>query len=181
MKHAVTRLAHVLLLGFALASPALAEDFKLGIGGGATFPIGDYADAYKTGWTATVRALWLPSSSVVGLRAAGYYGQNSSKYPDLFGAKIKSASLFGLDANAAFRLSGRGAEGLYANAGIGFRGLTQGVESAGFKESQTDVNISYNAGLGYSSGWFFTEANVVYFRVMGADLWSIPVTVGFQF
>jgi hypothetical protein len=181
MRSLVKILASVILFSLPIAFPAPAEDFKLGIGGGATFPIGDYADAYKTGWTTTIRGLWLPSSSVVGLRAAGYYGQNSSKSPDFFGATIKSSSLWGLDANAAFRLTGKGAEGLYANAGIGFRGLTQGVEYAGIKESQTDVNISYNAGLGYSKGWFFTEANVVYFRVMGADLWSIPVTVGFQF
>jgi len=181
MKNTVKTLAFVMLFGFTHAFPAAADDFKLGIGGGATFPIGDYADAYKTGWNATVRALWLPSSSFVGLRGAGYYGQNAPKYSEFFGTTIKNSSLYGVDANAAFRLTGKGAEGLYANAGIGFRSLRQGAEASGEKMTQTDTNISYNAGIGYSTGSFFAEANAVYFRVQGADLWSVPLTVGFQF
>ena len=181
MKNAVRTIASVTLFALAMSLPASAEDFKLGIGGGATFPIGDFGDAYKTGWNATVRALWLPSSSFVGIRGAGYYGQNASKYPDFFGTTIKSVGLYGVDANAAFRLTGKGAEGLYTNAGIGFRSLHQAAESTGSSFSQTDTNISYNGGLGYSARSFFVEANAVYFRVHGADIWSIPVTVGFQF
>ncbi len=181
MKNFVKAFSLAALLLFAVALPARADDFKLGIGGGATFPVGDFANAYETGWNATVRALWIPSSSVVGIRGAAYYGQNGSKVGNVFGTKIKSAALWGLDANAAFRLTGEGAEGLYANAGIGFRSLRQGAESAGLSVSETDTSISGNAGFGYSVRSFFVEANAVYFRVLGADVWSIPVTVGFQF
>ncbi len=181
MKSAVKALASVILFTTVVGFPALAEDFKLGVGGGATFPVGDFADAYNTGWNTSVRALWLPSSSVVGIRGAGYYGQNAPKYSDFFGIKVQDAALYGLDANAAFRLTGKGAEGLYANAGVGFRSLRQGMEGYGYKETQTDTNVSFNAGFGYSVGWFFAEANAVYFRVQGADVWSIPLTIGFQF
>jgi hypothetical protein len=171
-----------MLLVPILASPAAAEDFKLGIGGGATFTAGDYANAYKTGWHGMIRALWLPSSSVVGIRGAGYYGQNSPKGSDFAGVSVKNSALYGGDLNAAFRLTGKGAEGLYANAGIGVRAVHQEMDLGTFgKFSQTGTNISYNAGIGYSAGWFFAEANAVYFSVGGANLWSIPVTVGFQF
>jgi len=174
--------ASAMLLAPVLASPAPAQDLKLGIGGGATFTAGDYADAYKTGWHGMIRALWLPSSSPVGIRGAGYYGQNSPKESDLLGASIKNSALYGGDLNAAFRLTGKGAEGLYANAGIGLRAIHQQIEAPSFgKISLTSTNISYNAGVGYSARWFFAEANVVYFKVEGANLWSIPLTVGFQF
>ncbi len=175
-------LASVVLLILILTYPAPADDFKLGIGGGATITTGDYADGYKTGWHGMVRALWFPSSSLVGVRAAACYGQNSPKNGDFFGTSIKDSTLYGGDVNAAFRLTGKGAEGVYANAGIGLRALRQEVEGAGFgKVTQTDTKLSYNAGVGYSKGWFFVEANVVYFKVQDANLWSIPVTVGFQF
>jgi len=169
------------LLILVFSFPAPAEDFKLGVGGGATFTVGDYADAYKTGWHGTIRALWIPSSSVVGVRAAACYGQNASRYGDFFGTTIGNSALYGGDVSAAFRLTGKGAEGLYANAGIGVRALRQVMEGPGFKVTQTDTKLSGIAGVGYSRGWFFAEANVVYFRVQDSDLWSIPVSVGFQF
>ena len=60
--------------------------------------------------------------------------------------------------------------------------IRQELESPGFeKMAQTETTLSYNSGLGYSMGWFFLEANAVYFKVEDANLLSIPVTVGFQF
>ncbi len=175
-------LASAVLLVPALARPATAEDFKLGVGGGPTFTLGDYADAYETGWHAMIRGLWLPASSPVGIRAAGYYGQNASKIGDFFGVSIKPSSLYGGDLDAAVRLTGKGAEGLYAFGGVGVRSIRQEASMGVFgTTSQTNTNVSFNGGLGYSVGWFFAEANAVYFKVEGSSLWSIPVSIGFQF
>jgi hypothetical protein len=115
------------------------------------------------------------------LRASACYGQNASKTGDFFGISFKDSALYGGDLGAAFRLTGRGAEGLYATAGIGVRALRQEVEGPGFRETQTDTKLSYNGGFGYSKGWFFAEAGVVSFKLNDANIWSIPVTVGFQF
>ncbi len=69
-----------LLVAVVLTCPALADDFKFGFGGGATFPVWSLlgVDApvdYKTGWLVTGRALWIPKTSSLGVRVAGYYGQ----------------------------------------------------------------------------------------------------------
>ncbi len=174
--------ASVILLVLTLASPASADDFKLGVGGGGTIVTGAYADAYKSGWNAAVRALWIPSSSFLGVRGAGYFGQNPPKTSDPSSAAIGRSTLSGVDANLAVRLTGKGADGLYVDLGIGFRSLrrtTRGPNDG--TVTGTDTNISYNAGAGFSTRWFFVEANGVYFRLQGRGLVSIPVTFGVQF
>ncbi len=174
--------ASLALLLLALAGPAPADDFKLGIGGGPTFVTGYYADAYRSGCNTSVRALWLPSFFFIGVRAAGTYGQNPPKTSDVSGTSIERSALYGVDVNAAIRLSGKGADGFYINLGIGSRSLRQETRSPELGTvTRTDSNISYNAGVGFSTGWFFIEANGVYFRVQGTSLVSVPVTVGFQF
>jgi hypothetical protein len=140
------RLRHLVALSFA--RPAPADDFKFGIGGGATFTSLDiiFGDGFKSGWTVTGRALWFPSGFFLGVRGAGYYGQTSPMTVYFLGVPVKNATLAGGDLNLAVRLVGKGAD-----------------------------------GLGYSSGWFFTEANVVYFKVQNSDFVSMPLAVGFQF
>ena len=174
--------AAVVLLVLMLAEPVAAEDFKLGIGGGATITTGSYQSIYKSGWNATARALWFPSSFFIGVRGAGTYGQNPAKEPDEPGTSVKTSAFWGVDANAAIRLTGKGAEGLYVDLGIGFRSLRQEAESPGTGAvTRTDSGISYNGGAGYSTSWFFVEASVVRFRVQGTAFVIIPVTVGVQF
>ncbi len=174
--------ASAALLLLAPAGPAPADDFKLGIGGGPTIAIGNYADAYRSGWNTIVRALWLPSSFFVGVRAAGTYGQNPPKTSEVPGRSMGNGALYGFDANVAIRLTGKGADGLYINLGIGSRSFRQETRSPTLGTmTRTDSNISYNAGVGFSTRWFFVEVNGVTFRVQGTSLVSIPVTVGFQF
>jgi len=172
--------ALVVLLAVVLACPvAASDDFKIGIGGGATFLSGDYSKVYNTGWTGTVRAMWVPSWFILGIRGAGYYGQNSPS--DSLGGAIKASTLYGADANAVLRLIGTGANGLYLNGGFGFRSLQTKVSLAGGEQSTTTSQVCYNGGAGFSTGWFFAEANVVYFSVSGTNFLSYPVTVGVQF
>jgi hypothetical protein len=174
--------AAVGLLALTLASPAPADDFRLGIGGGPTFVTGNLAEAYKSGWNATVRALWFPSFIPIGVRGAGYYGQDPPKASDVPGAPIGNCALYGVDANAAVRLLGKETDGLYIDLGVGFRSLRQKIQVPNDGTlTRTDSNISYSAGAGFFSRWFFIEFNAVYFRVQGKSLLSIPVTVGFQF
>ena len=174
--------ASFVLLLLTLAGPAMAEDFKLGIGGGAALTTGTYAHAYKSGWLAAVRALWFPSGFFIGVRAAGSYGQNPPKAVTERETSTASSALWGVDVSAAIRLTGRGADGLYLDTGIGSRSFRREVPSpAAGAETRTDSNISYNAGAGFSTRWFFVEAGGVYFRVQGTNVISIPLTVGFQF
>ena len=171
-------LVSVALLAASLAAPAVASDsFKIGIGGGATFTAGDFSTLYKTGWNGTVRALWVPVP-LLGLRVAGYYGQNAPS--DSLGGTVKTASLYGADANAVVML-GSGTSGFYFNGGLGFRSLQQKVSLAGGETTTTSSQVSYNAGAGVSMGYLFAEANAVYFSISGVNMWSFPVTVGVQF
>ena len=174
--------ASVVLLALTLAHPASADDFKLGIGGGTTIVTGTFFDSYKSGWSTAVRALWFPSSFFIGVRGAGYYGQNPPKTSDPSSTAIGSSTLFGFDANVAIRLLGKGADGLYVDLGLGSRSLRGETRCPGCGTvTGTESNISYNVGAGFSTKWFFVEANGVYFRVQGKGLVSIPVTFGIQF
>ena len=173
-----------LLVALTLACPALADDLKFGIGGGATFTsLGVvFGSDFKTGWNVTGRALWFPSGFFLGVRGAGYYGQSPPAEAYFLGVSSKNATLAGGDLDLAIRLVGKGAGGLYLDLGIGVRSFRQEVENSptgGWTFS--DTSVSYNGGLGFSSGWFFAEANLVYFRVQNSDFVSIPLTVGFQF
>jgi hypothetical protein len=179
--------ASVALLALALAGPARAGDVKFGFGAGATFPVWsllgfDVPADYKTGWLVTARGLWIPATSSLGVRVAGYYGQIPVTNDILWGDANSTLSGGGADLNLAFRLVGKGPEGLYLNAGIGFRTLHQKVEN---RYSETlilsDTNISYNGGLGVSLGPVFGEVNVVYFMVHDLEFLAVPVTIGFQF
>ena len=143
---------------------------------------GNNADVYESGWTATVRALWLPSSSIIGVRGAGYYGQDPPKPSDASGTPAGNSALYGVDANAAVRLAGKGADGLHVILGIGFRRLRRKIRTPNIGTvTRTDSNISYNVGAGFSRRWLFVEADAVHFKLQGTSLVSIPVTVGFQF
>ncbi len=201
LKHATTRnggkkvgktakilaFASVFLLALTLAGPASAGDVKFGIGAGATFPVWsllgfDVGADYKTGWLVTARGLWIPSTSSFGVRVAGYYGQIPVTSDVLFGVAHSTLSGGGADVNAAFRLTGKGPEGLYLNAGIGFRTLRQEVgDGTPYPLTLSDTNISYNGGFGVSLGPVFGEVNVVYFKVQNSEFLAVPVTIGFQF
>jgi hypothetical protein len=179
-----TAAAAIVLISLALARPAPAADLKFGLGGGATFTSNDivFGSDFKTGWTVTGRVLWFPSGSFLGVRGAGYYGQSSPLESYFLQTTVKNATLAGGDLNLAVRLTGKGAEGFYLNAGIGLRSYRQEAESpSAGRWTFSDTNISYNGGLGFSWGRFFAEANAVYFKVQESDFVSIPVTIGFQF
>lgn len=179
--------ASVFLLALTLAGPAPAGDAKFGIGAGATFPVWsllgfDAPADYKTGWLVTARGLWIPSSSSLGVRVAGYYGQIPVTSDVLFGVAHSTLAGGGADLNLAFRLAGKGPEGLYLNAGIGFRTLRQEVRDGyPFPLVLSDTNISYNGGFGASMGSIFGEVNVAYFKVQNSEFLAVPVTIGFQF
>jgi len=179
--------ASVFLLALTLAGPAPAGEVKFGIGAGATFPVWsllgfDVPADYKTGWLVTGRGLWIPSSSSLGVRVAGYYGQVPATSDVLFGVAHSTLSGGGADLNLAFRLVGNGPEFLYLNGGIGFRTLRQKVENR-YAETLilSDTNISYNGGFGVSLGPAFGEVNIVYFKLQNSEFLAVPVTVGFQF
>ncbi len=174
--------AFIFLLALTQADPASAADFRLGIGGGASIVVGNFADAYRSGWTTTFRALWLPSSFPLGVRGAAYYGENPAKTSDVPGISTETGALWGIDADVAVRLLGKGADALYVDLGVGSRSLRSETRSPSCGTLKaTDANISYNAGAGYSGRWFFVEAGGVFFRVQGKSLVSIPVTFGVQF
>ena len=179
--------ASVFLLALTLAGPAPAGEVKFGIGAGATFPVWsllgfDVPADYKTGWLVTGRGLWIPSSSSLGVRVAGYYGQVPATSDVLFGVAHSTLSGGGADLNLAFRLVGNGPEFLYLNGGIGFRTLRQDVgDRSSHPLTLSDTSISYNLGFGVSVNQVFGEVNVVYFKVQNSEFLAVPVTVGFQF
>jgi hypothetical protein len=176
-----------LLVAATLTCPALADDFKFGLGAGATWPVwslitGEAPVDYKTGWLVTGRALWIPKTSSLGVRVAGYYGQIPVTSGIALGEAESTLAGGGADLNLAVRLVGKGADGIYLNVGIGFRTLRQELENGNSQKlTFSDTNISYNGGFGVSLGPAFGEVNIVYFKAQNFEFLALPVTIGLQF
>jgi hypothetical protein len=99
MKRAVTAVLVTSL--WVLAAPANASaQAMIGVGGGVTFPTGDYADYANTGWLAAAGVAFPVGDVPVSISAHGFYGSNNHEAPDgdktnLYGALAGVSYAFG--------------------------------------------------------------------------------------
>ena len=163
-----------LVLGGLLAAPGLASAQVrgyLGIGGGANIPIGDFGDAFKTGWLAQVMGGVTLSNGILGFRVNGTYGQNNLK--DEFGeGKLKMIGALG-DVVISPRMEGKVAP--YVLGGAGFVNAKNG-------ESETDFAWNAGAGAKFSAGrvGIYVEGRFVQVRTEGESSNMIPITAGIR-
>jgi len=132
-----------LLAIFCLSVPAQVSAQGVWVGGGVTFPTGDYADWHNTGFT-TVAGIGFPvGPEGLGVFAEGFYGQNSIDDETHPGAKT---SPFGIMAGASYSLSPEEDAGLYV---FGQAGLMVHRWTADDHDSETDNGLAFSGGAGY--------------------------------
>jgi len=160
-----------------VAAPALpgqaqpTEGIRYGFGGGLILPVGDYADATKTGWH-VMGLIQLPiSQSPIHLRFDGMYGSNSSE------SGSGSVKLAGATADLLYHLGNRASSVRpYLLGGLGFFSVSNG-------SSESDFAYGLGGGILFGIGNMhaFLETRYMSIQTSGASLTFLPVTFGLMF
>jgi len=183
------RLARVAASGaaaFALATASLGAQGRptVGVFGGASFPTGDLAKNFDTGYDVGAFIGFKPSLSPVGLRIEGAYNRF-----DISGGADVHVNILSGTANIVLQGSGMpGAVRPYFIGGIGVYGskdVVQGQSSA----SDTKFGVNGGAGLdiGLSGLGVFIEARYHYVFNKDNEVANssntafVPVVVGVRF
>lgn len=174
MKRKLTVAAALVLVSLAGASTAQAQArASFFLGGGATIPVGDLADAFGTGWNGLAGVNFSLPGVPFGIRVDGMYSQNS--LDDALGdGKLKILSG---NADAVFAFGAPAAPiKPYVMAGIGVANVK--VEIGGAEGDETNMAFNGGAGINFalSSLSVFVEAR--YFNV-DSDSY-IPISAGIR-
>lgn len=173
MRASMTALGLAVLVAFAVPRAAAAQ-IQFGVGGGPTFPVGDAADGFDTGWNAQLNLGLSFPLMPVGIRLDGTYQRLPSSTTDDVNFNMMSAT-----ANAIFSPLPLVVLKPYFIGGVG---LYRGELDVDGAESSTDLGI--NAGLGVQFGLgplqAFAEARL--HNIFGEDDSTrvVPVTIGIQ-
>ena len=114
MKRLVAAALTLAFFGVTAPSQASAQ-VSIGIGGGASFPAGDYGDYAKTGWIGSAGVTFAVGESGLGVGATGFYGSNN--HSDVDGDKT---NLLGGVASLNYAFATGGAATPYILGGLGF-------------------------------------------------------------
>jgi hypothetical protein len=171
-----TGLATVALLLVAGAAAPVAAQARgyIGFGAGASIPIGDFADAAKTGWLGQVMGGVTSANGMLGGRIDGTYGQNSFK-----GTGFGKLKLLGVNADVVITPGKRPAKAHpYFLAGVGFYNAKAGGDG--------DTKLALNGGLGIQIHAgnrmdFYAEGRFISVRSEGGSTNFIPITIGLRF
>ncbi len=135
------RLASLAVLLFLVAASAEAQN--IWVGGGPTFPTGDYGDYAKTGWMASAGiGFGLGEAKKLAVQFEGLYGSNS--HNDVEGDKT---NLYGGMANLNYRFGDPSKLGLYVYGGAGL--LVHDYKTDTYPdEAGSDSKFAYRFGAG---------------------------------
>ena len=176
MKHIL-----IILLVLSFCGMASAQGFKLGVAGDLTFPTGDWAEAYSSGWGAEAFAVIDVVMFTITARA-GYmdFGSVDFNYgPGMTGStKLKAVPIlgglrwdFGVPVGPSF----------FVGVEAGVTTFTSSYSAAGIEvpsdESETKFTVSPNAGvtlLGFELGAYY---NII----KDANYWGLRLGYGFGF
>jgi hypothetical protein len=189
LPHRLVALAGAALAGVAIASAPLAAQSgrpTFGVAAGATFPIGDFGDLYKSGYSIGAHLGVRPATSPLGFRLEGTFNQHDYKPTNLGNVQL---NVLGLIANVLAGAAGAAdAVRPYAIGGVGVYNLRSKL--AGETASSTKFGVNGGAGidLPLSGIGVFLEAR--YHHVFsdtddndgfGFNAAFIPITVGIRF
>ena len=166
----------VSLTGVQLSAQA-AKPVTIGVAGGAAIPLGDFADAYNTGYNGTVSLGLSSLGTPIGIRFEGMYnkflGRNdvSINQPD--------ARVIGGTANIVYGLPGVGIRP-YLIGGAGYYGLKPDVPNI---ESENKFGLNGGVGALFPLSGFnaFIEARLHHVFTDVSSTQFIPVTFGILF
>lgn len=165
----------------AVTTPLTAQSsgsWELGLGGGATLPMGNAGDAYKTGYHGAALVGYRPASSKLWVGLDAQYHHFTQK-AWLINVGDKNANSF-----AAFgRLNYDAASSVYLLGGLGlFRTKNIVVVSGSAPFKETDSNMAAEAGVGLRVGKsLFVEGKLINVFVSNKNQTFIPITLGVRF
>ena len=197
--------AGLLTLAFALATvPTLSSAqqratraLSVGLGGGGTVPLGDFANDVKTGWNGLAHVQYQPAGGGPwAVRAEAQY--SGAKYTDDFLGAVGASpgdnltnNVLSVGASALYHLSGRdGSVRPYLIGGLGLYRLTASLkDGSGLTVSDSENGFGFSGGAGLRFGGpvgVFVEARFHQFSVTpkGGDKSTsrfIPVSIGVAF
>lgn len=160
----------------ASAQLSLVKPISIGIAGGGSLPMADFADASKTGYNGTlVVALKLPMIPV-GLRLDGAYNHFGAKGVD---GSLNVASVTG---NLTWNLPSIGVSP-YLIGGAGMYSSVATVTGLGSSDRANDFGWNAGAGIKVPLVMFSTFVEARYNRVSveGGSMEFVPVTFGIMF
>jgi hypothetical protein len=160
----------------ASAQLSLVKPISIGIAGGGSLPMSDFADASNTGYNGTlVVALKLPMIPV-GLRLDGAYNAFGTKAVD---GTMHVASATG---NITYNLPSIGVSP-YVIAGAGMYSSVASVDGLGSSDRSNDFGWNAGAGIKLPLLVFsaFVEARYNRVSVEGGSMEFVPVTFGIMF
>lgn len=169
---------------------------SVGIGGGGTVPVGDFANDVKTGWNGLAFFQYQPAGEGPwAVRAEAQYSR--AKYTDDFlnyvgasaGDDLSNKVLY-VGASALYQLSDGSGVRPYLIGGLGLYELTATLkDQGGVSTSDSESGFGFNGGAGIRFGGavgFFIEARFHQFSITpngGEKSTSqfIPVSLGLSF
>ena len=168
-----------------LAAPSLsAQGNRFALGGGATFPTGDYGDIAKTGWHATGSINFGRHDSRFGFLIDGTYSELGLKDTGTF--EVRHQWIYGTG-NLVFRFKRAGSSkfnpyiigggGVYHSKGIG-----KDIDLFG-DTSATDFGVNGGLGLNYGLTGIVLYLEARYHTVFSdpSNNNFIPITIGIRF
>lgn len=178
------------------AAQAARRPVTVGLGGGATVPIGDFAEDVKTGWNGLAFLQYHPVGGPWAVR--GEVGYHRAGYTDDFLADV-GASTDDEFSNTvtqvgvgALYLAGAGARSTspYLVGGLGLYRLTARLQEAGgVALTESENGFGFNGGVGVRFGGstsLFVEARFHQFSITAEEgakstYRMVPVVLGFTF
>jgi hypothetical protein len=153
---------------------------QFGIGGGANIPLGDFADAAKTGYHGMALVGFQPATLPIGIQVDGYYNRLGTESEtgnfEVINGNLNGVYTFKSSAESKFRP--------YLIAGVG-------VYNSKFKpdadiegpDGTTDFGINGGAGFNFTAGsvGLFLEGRFHNVFNEGSDTNYIPITLGVRF
>lgn len=170
----------VVIAGSMTASQLPAQSFKpvsVGIAAGAAIPVGDFADAYNTGFNGTVGLGLSSVGTPLGVRFEGMYNKFYGR--DDIGVNQPDSRVIAGTANLVYALPGQGIRP-YLIGGAGYYGAKLDLPNA-----QSVNKFGLNGGIGamFPLSGFNTYAEARFHHVFteGSSTQFIPVTFGILF
>jgi hypothetical protein len=178
MKRVLGGVALALALTVVAAAPAEAQrPFSVGVGLGATFPLGDLGEHSEWGYHGMASLGFQPAMVPFGLRIDGMYHNLEGGEHD--GHTDPAFRILGLNANAVLSMPGIMTTP-YLIGGFGTYNMSVDVDGA---ESVNDMGVNVGLGARFSLAGFgtFAEARLHNIFTEGESTRVVPITFGIVF
>jgi opacity protein-like surface antigen len=118
------------------------------LGGGATFPMGDFGDFANTGWQAVGGVLVPVGPAGLSVGAEGFYGQNNHKEGEIGFLENSKTTPYGAMGVVSYGFQTSGKLTPYVFGGLGV--LVHKFSAEGISQSETQFGYEGGAGIDFA-------------------------------